>query len=68
MAVNLAVALSQAGVPSETARLYQQAFEAGQAVIAVRPTGRADQSVSALQQVVEADARPGLIDRRPLER
>lgn len=61
-------ALSQLSVPSESARLYQQAFEAGQAVVAVRPTRGADQAVSALQQVVEADARPGLIDRRPLER
>jgi hypothetical protein len=59
-------ALSQAGVPSETASLYQQAFEAGQAVVAVRPTRGADQA--ALQQVLEADARPRLIDPRPLER
>ena len=61
-------ALSRAGVPGETARLYQQAFEAGQAVVAVRPTRGADRAVSTLQQVVAADTRPGLIDPRPLER
>jgi hypothetical protein len=53
-------ALSPVGVPSETARLYQRAFEAGQAVITVRPTGGTDQAVSALQQVVDAEAPPGL--------
>ena len=61
-------ALRQAGVPGETARLYQQAFEAGQAVVAVRATQGADRAVSTLQQVVEADTRQNLIDPRPLER
>jgi hypothetical protein len=61
-------ALSRVGVPGETARLYQQAFEAGQAVVAVRPTRGAERVVSTLQQVAGADARSGLIDPRPLER
>ena len=60
--------LKQLGVPDEPARLYQQTFEAGQAVVAVQPTQRANQAVSALRQAVRVETRPGLIDARPLER
>jgi hypothetical protein len=49
--------LSQAGVPTATACEYQQAFEAGQAVVAVRPTQGADRAVSTLQQLVLADTQ-----------
>jgi hypothetical protein len=60
--------LSQAGVPAASASEYQQAFEAGQAVVAVRPSQGADQAVSTLQQVVLAETRQTLIDPLPVER
>jgi hypothetical protein len=63
-------ALRQWGVPDETARLYQQTFEAGQTVLAVRSIGRADRdrAFSTLQQIVGTGTRQDLVDARPLER
>jgi hypothetical protein len=61
-------ALRRLGVPDQTARLYQQTFEAGQTVVAVRPTQGAERTLSTLRQVVGTDTRQGPIDARPLER
>jgi hypothetical protein len=61
-------ALRQLGVPDQTACRYQQTFEAGQAVVAVRPTEATERALSTLQQVVGMDTRQGLIDARPVER
>jgi hypothetical protein len=61
-------ALRRLGVPGEAAQLYQQTFEACQAVLVVHATGCADKAVRVLQQITKLDAVQALIDPRPLER
>ena len=61
-------ALRRLGVPGEAARLYLQTFEACQAVLVVRATGRADQAASVLQQLAKLDAAHAVIDPRPVQR
>jgi hypothetical protein len=61
-------ALRRLGVPGEAARLYQQTFDACQAVLVVRATGRADQAASLLRQLAKVEAAHAVIDPRPVPR
>jgi hypothetical protein len=61
-------ALVELGVPSDAARLYQQSFEACQAIVAVRTGGRSVDIVRVLQASAGATATQLPSDARAVER
>jgi hypothetical protein len=60
-------ALVELGLPGDAARLYQQSFDAGQAILAARTAGHHVDLVSVLQRSVGATATQP-IDAQPLGR